>query len=137
MPAFDSGNTTTNGVYQADELCRWFSFVEIQSATNNFDDTLVIGKGGFGKVYKGFIDGGATTVAIKRSNAESKQGAAEFWTEIKTLSKLRHTHLVTLIGYSDDCEEMILVYERGSEDERLLVLVLHRLLVLVLHRLLV
>ncbi|KAL7164109.1 hypothetical protein ACSBR2_040091 [Camellia fascicularis] len=67
--------------------------------------------GGFGKVYKGFIDGGATTVAIKRSNAESKQGAAEFWTEIKTFSKLRHTHLVTLIGYSDDCEEMILVYE--------------------------
>ncbi|KAL7181804.1 hypothetical protein ACSBR1_040664 [Camellia fascicularis] len=111
MPAFDSGNTTTNGVYQSEELCRWFSFVEIQSATNNFDDALVIGKGGFGKVYKGFIDGGATTVAIKRSNAESKQGAAEFWTEIKTLSKLRHTHLVTLIGYSDDCEEMILVYE--------------------------
>ncbi|CAL5431270.1 unnamed protein product [Camellia sinensis] len=111
MPAFDSGNTTTNGVYQSDELCRWFSFVEIQSATNNFDNALVIGKGGFGKVYKGFIDGGATTVAIKRSNAESKQGAAEFWTEIKTLSKLRHTHLVTLIGYSDDCEEMILVYE--------------------------
>ncbi|CAL5431268.1 unnamed protein product [Camellia sinensis] len=111
MPAFDSGNTTTNGVYQSDELCRWFSFVEIQSATNNFDNALVIGKGGFGKVYKGFIDGGATTVAIKRSNAESKQGAAEFWTEIKTLSNLRHTHLVTLIGYSDDCEEMILVYE--------------------------
>ncbi|KAL7181797.1 hypothetical protein ACSBR1_040658 [Camellia fascicularis] len=111
MSAFGSGNTTTNGVYQSEELCRWFSFVEIQSATNDFVDALVIGKGGFGKVYKGFIDGGATTVAIKRSNAESKQGAAEFWTEIKTLSKLRHTHLVTLIGYSDDCEEMILVYE--------------------------
>ncbi|KAL7164098.1 hypothetical protein ACSBR2_040081 [Camellia fascicularis] len=92
-------------------LCRWFSLVEIQLATNNFDDALVNGKGGFGKVYKGFIDGGATIVAIKRSNAESKQGATEFWTEIKTLSKLRHTHLVTLIGYSDDCEEMILVYE--------------------------
>ncbi|KAL7164099.1 hypothetical protein ACSBR2_040082 [Camellia fascicularis] len=109
MSVFDSGNT--NGVYQSEELCRWFSFVEIQDTTNDFDDALVIGKGGFGKVYKGFIDGGATTVAIKRSNAESKQGAAEFWTEIKTLSKLRHTHLVTLIGYSDDCEEMILVYE--------------------------
>ncbi|THG18479.1 hypothetical protein TEA_022267 [Camellia sinensis var. sinensis] len=111
MSAFGSGNTTTNGVSQSEELCRWFSFVEIQSATNDFDDALVIGKGRFSKVYKGFIDGGATTVAIKRSNAESKQGAAEFWTEIKTLSKLRHTHLVTLIGYSDDCEEMILVYE--------------------------
>ncbi|KAL7164125.1 hypothetical protein ACSBR2_040103 [Camellia fascicularis] len=106
-----SGNTITNDMYQSEELCRWFSLAEVQSATNNFDDALVIGKGGFGKVYKGFIDGGATTVAIKRSNAESKQGAAEFWTEIRMLSKLRHTHLVTLIGYSDDCNEMILVYE--------------------------
>ncbi|CAL5428996.1 unnamed protein product [Camellia sinensis] len=111
MSTFDSGNTITNGVYQSKELCRWFSLVEIQSATNNFDNALVIGKGGFGKVYKGFIDGGATTVAIKRSNAESKQGAREFWTEIKMLSKLRHRHLVTLIGYSDDCDEMILIYE--------------------------
>ncbi|GMP94362.1 hypothetical protein CsSME_00043842 [Camellia sinensis var. sinensis] len=111
MSTFDSGNTITNDVYQSVELCRWFSLAEIQSATNNFDDALVIGKGGFGKVYKGFIDDGATTVAIKRSNAESKQGAGEFWTEIKMLSKLRHTHLVTLIGYSDDCDEMILVYE--------------------------
>ncbi|XP_028087071.1 receptor-like protein kinase FERONIA [Camellia sinensis] len=111
MSAFHSENKITNGVYQSKELCRWFSFVEIQLATNNFDDALVIGKGGFGKVYKGFIDGGATTIAIKRSNAESKQGATEFWTEIKTLSKLRHTHLMALIGYSDDCEEMILVYE--------------------------
>ncbi|GMP94344.1 hypothetical protein CsSME_00043826 [Camellia sinensis var. sinensis] len=53
MSAFGSGNTTTNGVSQSEELCRWFSFVEIQSATNDFDDALVIGKGGFGKVYKG------------------------------------------------------------------------------------
>ncbi|KAL7164133.1 hypothetical protein ACSBR2_040111 [Camellia fascicularis] len=111
MSTFDSGNTITNDMYQSEELCRWFSLAEVQSATNNFDDALVIGKGGFGKVYKGFIDGGATTVAIKRSNAESKQGAAEFWTEIRMLSKLRHPHLVTLIGYSDDCNEMILVYE--------------------------
>ncbi|KAL7181811.1 hypothetical protein ACSBR1_040671 [Camellia fascicularis] len=111
MSTFDSGNTITNDVYQSEELCRWSSLAEIQSATNNFDDALVIGKGGFGKVYKGFINGGATTVAIKRSNAESKQGAGEFWTEIKMLYKLHHTHLVTLIGYSDDCDEIILVYE--------------------------
>ncbi|KAL7164111.1 hypothetical protein ACSBR2_040093 [Camellia fascicularis] len=111
MSAFHSRNKITNGVYQSEELCRWFSLVEIQLATNNFNDALVIGKGGFGKVYKRFIVSGATTVAIKRSNAESKQGVAEFWTEIKTLSKLRHTHLMTLIGYSDDCVEMILVYE--------------------------
>ncbi|KAF7151578.1 hypothetical protein RHSIM_Rhsim02G0062900 [Rhododendron simsii] len=82
-------------------------------ATKDFDDALVVGTGGFGKVYKGIIDDGATTtvVAIKRLNAESTQGAEEFWTEVKLLSKLRHTHLVSLIGYCNEWQEMILVYE--------------------------
>ncbi|KAF7150187.1 hypothetical protein RHSIM_Rhsim02G0064600 [Rhododendron simsii] len=56
---------------------------EVLIATNNFIDALVIGIGGFGKVYKGFIDDGVMKVAMKRLNAESKQGAGEFWTEIK------------------------------------------------------
>ncbi|GMP55460.1 hypothetical protein CsSME_00020272 [Camellia sinensis var. sinensis] len=93
------------------ESCRCFSLAEIQSITDNFNEELVIGSGGFGKVYKGFIDNGATAVAIKRLKAESKQGAEEFWTEVKMLSKLRHTHLVALIGQCSDCHEMILVYE--------------------------
>ncbi|KAI8534153.1 hypothetical protein RHMOL_Rhmol10G0066900 [Rhododendron molle] len=80
------------------------------SATNNFDDELVIGIGGFGKVYKALIDDGATTVALKRCKLKS-QGAKEFWTEIEMLSKLRHTHLVSLLGYCDESNEMILVYE--------------------------
>ncbi|KAL7219792.1 hypothetical protein ACSBR2_012786 [Camellia fascicularis] len=90
--------------------CRHFSFAEIQSMTNNFNEELVIGVGGFGKVYKGFIDNGATAVAIKRLNAVSNRGA-EFWNEVKMLSKLRHTHLVALIGQCCGCQEMILVYE--------------------------
>ncbi|XP_058187727.1 receptor-like protein kinase FERONIA [Rhododendron vialii] len=93
------------------ETCRRFSLSEMLSATSNFDDALTIGHGGFGKVYRGLIDLGATTVAIKRLNSTSKQGAHEFWTEIEMLSELRHTHLVSLIGYCDDCQEMILVYE--------------------------
>ncbi|XP_059655077.1 receptor-like protein kinase ANXUR1 [Cornus florida] len=96
-------------VEEEEDLCRCFSLVEIKLATNNFDDKLVIGSGGFGKVYKGQIFG--TTVAIKRLNLHSSQGANEFWTEIKTLSKLRHNHLVSLIGYCDQCPEMILVYD--------------------------
>ncbi|KAL7256513.1 hypothetical protein ACSBR1_010445 [Camellia fascicularis] len=77
-------------------LCRHFSIAEIQSMANNFDDELVIGSGGFGKVYKGLIDGEETTVAIKRLNSMSTQGAHEFWTEIKVLSKLRHNNLQRL-----------------------------------------
>ncbi|KAH7833149.1 hypothetical protein Vadar_003512 [Vaccinium darrowii] len=112
MFSSDSTDTSTGkSEIQYEPLCRLFSLVEIQSATNNFDEKSVIGVGGFGKVYKGFIDGGATTVAIKRLNSESKQGAAEFWMEVRMLSELRHDHLVALIGYCDEGEEMTLVYE--------------------------
>ncbi|KAL3523567.1 hypothetical protein ACH5RR_016401 [Cinchona calisaya] len=88
-----------------------FSLAEIKLATQNFSDTFVIGRGGFGKVYKGFIRSISKDVAIKRLSLFSRQGAREFWTEIETLSKLRHIHLVSLLGYCNERQEMILVYE--------------------------
>ncbi|MBA0699201.1 hypothetical protein Goari_000857 [Gossypium aridum] len=94
----------------AQGLSRHFSIAEIKQATNNFDESNVIGVGGFGKVYKGVINGG-TKVAIKRSNPSSEQGINEFQTEIEMLSKLRHKHLVSLIGFCEDGGEMCLVYD--------------------------
>ncbi|KAG6426818.1 hypothetical protein SASPL_111052 [Salvia splendens] len=88
--------------------CRYFSLSEILSATKNFDESNVIGVGGFGKVYKGVVDG-TTMVAVKRSNPSSDQGINEFQTEIEMLSRLRHRHLVSLIGFCEDNGEMILV----------------------------
>ncbi|KAL8158152.1 hypothetical protein AgCh_002735 [Apium graveolens] len=95
------------------QMCYCFSFYEMKQATSNFDDTLVIGKGGFGNVYKGTLAVGdtPTAVAIKRLNSMSNQGSAEFLAEIQMLTKLRHSHLVSLIGYCDEGWEMILVYE--------------------------
>ncbi|POO00990.1 Mitogen-activated protein kinase kinase kinase [Trema orientale] len=87
-----------------------FTLAEIRAATNNFDESLVIGVGGFGKVYKGEIDD-ATIAAIKRANPQSEQGLSEFETEIEMLSKLRHRHLVSMIGFCEEQHEMILVYE--------------------------
>ncbi|OMP05220.1 hypothetical protein COLO4_08987 [Corchorus olitorius] len=91
--------------------CKHFSLVDILNATNNFDDALIIGRGGFGNVYKGQIQGMQCEVAIKRLNSKSHQGENEFWTEIELLSQLRYINLVSLIGYCNDSHEMILVYD--------------------------
>ncbi|KAI8566952.1 hypothetical protein RHMOL_Rhmol02G0082800 [Rhododendron molle] len=106
-------NPIDGGIIQLEGSCRRFSLDEVLVATYNFDVALVVGTGGFGKVYQGLIYDGATTtvVAIKRLNAESNQGAEEFWMEVKLLSNFHHTNLVSLIGYCNEKQEMILVYE--------------------------
>lgn len=102
--------SNVNGSVATYRLGKRFTLAEIRMATRDFDESLVLGTGGFGKVYKGVIEEGRT-VAIKRANPQSQQGLAEFETEIEMLSKLRHRHLVSMIGYCDEKNEMILVYE--------------------------
>lgn len=85
-------------------------FVDLQLATNSFDKNLVVGSGGFGMVYKGVLKDNIK-VAVKRGVPGSRQGVPEFQTEITVLSKIRHRHLVSLVGYCEERSEMILVYE--------------------------
>lgn len=85
-------------------------FADLQLATNNFDKNLMVGSGGFGMVYKGVLKDNIK-VAVKRGVPGSRQGVPEFQTEISVLSKIRHRHLVSLVGYCEEQSEMILVYE--------------------------
>ncbi|GKD91528.1 receptor-like protein kinase HERK 1, partial [Tanacetum coccineum] len=86
---------------------------DIKSATDNFEENNVIGRGGFGKVYKGelLLSGVKIIVAIKRLDTELGQGAPEFWKEIMFLSRYKHENLVSLLGFCDESPESLLVYE--------------------------
>ncbi|WVZ15288.1 hypothetical protein V8G54_012854 [Vigna mungo] len=106
---YKTKSTTTRNSSLPTDLCSRFSLDEIRAATQNFDK--VIGTGGFGQVYKGYIDEGSIPVAIKRLKRDSQQGPREFLNEIKMLSQLRHLNVVSLIGYCNDNKEMILVYD--------------------------
>ncbi|KAG2571429.1 hypothetical protein PVAP13_7KG107300 [Panicum virgatum] len=86
------------------------SFNDIVAATDNFSDTNMLGKGGFGKVYKGML-AGTTEVAIKRLSKGSGQGTEEFRNEVVLIAKLQHKNLVKLLGCCIHEDEKMLVYE--------------------------
>lgn len=87
-----------------------FTYDEMSKATNNFDSSMQIGQGGYGKVYKAVLADGLI-VAIKRAQEGSLQGSKEFYTEIELLSRCHHRNLVALVGFCDDEGEQMLVYE--------------------------
>uniref|UniRef100_A0A1J3J106 Putative receptor-like protein kinase n=1 Tax=Noccaea caerulescens TaxID=107243 RepID=A0A1J3J106_NOCCA len=97
-------------IFSSSKIGYRFPLALIKEATDDFDESLVIGVGGFGKVYKGVLRD-KTEIAVKRGAPQSRQGLAEFKTEIEMLSQFRHRHLVSLIGYCDESSEMIIVYE--------------------------
>ncbi|XAR63702.1 Non-specific serine/threonine protein kinase [Bertholletia excelsa] len=84
----------------------------LKNVTNNFSEENILGRGGFGTVYKGELHDG-TKIAVKRmeSGVVSEKGLDEFKSEIAVLTKVRHRHLVALLGYCLDGNERLLVYE--------------------------
>ncbi|XP_044472942.1 receptor-like cytoplasmic kinase 176 isoform X2 [Mangifera indica] len=108
-----------------------FSFNDLKTATRNFRPDSVVGEGGFGSVFKGWVDehtlsatkpGTGMVIAVKRLNQEGYQGHKEWLTEINYLGQFHHPNLVKLIGYCLEDEHRLLVYEfmpRGSMENHL------------------
>lgn len=98
-----------------------FTASEIAKATNNFEETRVLGEGGFGRVYEGLFDDG-TKVAVKVLKRDDQQGSREFLAEVEMLSRLHHRNLVNLIGICIEDRNRSLVYElipNGSVESHL------------------
>ncbi|EEE65274.1 hypothetical protein OsJ_20496 [Oryza sativa Japonica Group] len=106
-----------------------FTLDELKAATKNFSTSNFLGEGGFGPVYKGFVDGelrpGALEsqhVAVKYLDSDGVQGHREWLAEVVYLGMLSHPHLVKLVGFCNQDDHRMLVYEympRGSLENHL------------------
>lgn len=90
---------------------RKFSYKDLVSATNGFSHQRKLGEGGFGAVYSGSLKEINMMVAVKKLSCGSRQGKKEFLNEVKVISKLRHRNLVQLIGWCNEENEFLLIYE--------------------------
>ncbi|MBA0828954.1 hypothetical protein Goarm_013579, partial [Gossypium armourianum] len=87
-----------------------FSLRELQVATDNFSNKNILGRGGFGKVYKGRLADGSL-VAVKRLKEERTQGGElQFQTEVEMISMAVHRNLLRLRGFCMTPTERLLVY---------------------------
>lgn len=109
-----------------EEVClgnlKRFYFKELQVATNNFSSKNLVGKGGFGNVYKGYLQDG-TVVAVKRlKDGNAIGGEIQFQTEVEMISLAVHRNLLRLYGFCMTASERVLVYpymSNGSVASRL------------------
>jgi interleukin-1 receptor-associated kinase 1 len=104
---------------------RLFTYDDLRQATGDFDPGRIVGEGGFGVVYRGFINGDGAAgkeVAVKELNPEGLQGDREWLTEVSYLGQYSHPNLVELIGYCCEDDHRLLVYEfmaKGSLEHHL------------------
>ncbi|KAG8088257.1 hypothetical protein GUJ93_ZPchr0010g8668 [Zizania palustris] len=121
----------TEGEILSSSNLKDFTLSDLKNATKNFRPDSLLGEGGFGYVYKGWIDeqtlapsrpGSGMVVAVKKLKPEGFQGHKEWLTEVDYLGQLHHQNLVKLIGYCSDGDNRLLVYEympKGSLENHL------------------
>ncbi|KAL9345779.1 hypothetical protein Peur_060632 [Populus x canadensis] len=101
---------------------REFPFKDLKKATNNFDERHKLGQGGFGVVYKGQLTKENIQIAVKKFSRDNIKGQDDFLSELTIINRLRHKHLVRLLGWCHKNGMLLLVYDympNGSLDNHL------------------
>nr|POE82531.1 putative serine/threonine-protein kinase pix13 [Quercus suber] len=108
---------------------RIFSLTELKVATKNFRPDTILGEGGFGQIFKGWLkdkgqskSGNRMVIAVKKLHSESLQGFQEWQSEVNFLGRVIHPNLIKLLGYCWEERELLLIYEfmqKGSLDNHL------------------
>ncbi|XP_073294145.1 serine/threonine-protein kinase PBL34-like isoform X2 [Primulina huaijiensis] len=127
----DSSTSKPEDEFNISSRLRKFAFNDLKLATRNFRPESLLGEGGFGCVFKGWIEENGTapvkpgtglTVAVKTLNHDGLQGHNEWLAEVNFLGDLVHPNLVKLIGCCIEDDQRLLVYEfmpRGSLENHL------------------
>ncbi|KAH9625313.1 hypothetical protein KSS87_011331 [Heliosperma pusillum] len=89
---------------------KWFSYAELEVATNGFSQANFLAEGGFGSVHRGILPDGQA-IAVKQHKLASSQGDVEFCSEVEVLSCAQHRNVVMLIGFCIEDKRRLLVYE--------------------------
>ncbi|KAL7192782.1 hypothetical protein ACSBR2_024576 [Camellia fascicularis] len=101
---------------------REFEFKDLKKATNNFDEKNKLGQGGYGVVYKGLLQNEGLEVAVKWFSRGDLKDQDDFLAELMIINRLRHKHLVRLLGWCHKNGKLLLVYDympNGSLDMHL------------------
>ncbi|MFS7954995.1 putative protein kinase RLK-Pelle-DLSV family [Helianthus anomalus] len=110
-PCFALGPSDLNGAV-------YYDYKDLRLATDNFSQANVLGKGGFGEVFKAILDD-KNIVAVKRIQVQQAGGKEECENEVKLISNIQHRNLLRLLGWSSQGSHLLLVLEympNGSLD---------------------
>ncbi|XP_031399237.1 probable serine/threonine-protein kinase PIX13 isoform X2 [Punica granatum] len=104
-----SVESVTSGEIVPTPDVRVFTLPELRKATRNFRPDSFLGEGGFGRVFKGYLNEEGP-IAVKKYHMESVQGFKEFKSEVTFLGTLSHPNIVRLLGYCSEEGNLLLVY---------------------------